>query len=640
MTEAGRETGSWSVDGGVLRLELDGEALTPTANEVYDLVFDGGETFRGRACAPGKTDGISFSRYPARLIMALRYGDGPDGTALYAVPSAIAGENRIDLLGGGQLDIDQVIVGSRWYPLATGALDHVNQQLGRTGAKPGRALSLRQYLELRKMAGSEDWIEDGTGEGKPPVPAELEQRTEEALVSFRGNLYPYQRDGWRWLTYIWQEGLGAILADEMGLGKTIQVIALLASPERDAAAPSMIVAPTTLLENWRREIGKFAQGLRVIVHQGADRSGDYRTLCDADVVITSYETVVRDSSMFAMIDWRIVVLDEAQAIKNPDTKRTQAIKALRRRTGIAVTGTPLENRVRDLWSLTDFAIPGYLGNLEDFESRFVNDQTGAADLEPLVSPIMLRRMVADVATDLPERLTIPQAIGLSETEAARYEQVRQETLAEYGASGHLVALGRLRMFCAHPMLIEQADWSLNEAMAFTKTRRLVEIIDEVFARRQKMLVFTSYNRMAALIVRIVRERYRAYAAAINGNTPVPDRQKTVDMFSEEAGPALLALNPRAAGAGLNITAATHVVHYNLEWNPAIEDQASARAHRRGQTRPVTIHRLYFATTVEEVVNDRLELKRDLSGAAVVGVAGTENDRADVARALRISPVGF
>lgn len=313
------------MDGGVLRLELDGEAQTPTANEVYDLVFGGGETFRGRACAPGKTGGISFSRYPARLIMTLRYGDGPDGAALYAVPSAVAGEYRIDLPGGGQPDIDQVIVGSRWYPLATGALDHVKQQLGRTGALPGRALSLRQYLELRKMAGSEDWIEDETGEGKPPVPAELEQRTEEALVSFRGNLYPYQRDGWRWLTYIWQEGLGAILADEMGLGKTIQVIALLASPERDAAAPSMIVAPTTLLENWRREIGKFAHGLRVIVHQGADRSGDYRTLCDADVVITSYETVVRDSSMFAMIDWRIVVLDEAQAIKNPDTKRTQAM---------------------------------------------------------------------------------------------------------------------------------------------------------------------------------------------------------------------------------------------------------------------------------------------------------------------------
>ena len=195
------------------------------------------------------------------------------------------------------------------------------------------------------------------------------------------------------------------------------------------------------------------------------------------------------------------------------------------------------------------------------------------------------------------------------------------------------------MFCTHPMLIEPTDWSLDQALGFSKTRRLVEIIDEVFARRHKLLVFTSYNRMAALIERIARERYRVFGASINGDTPVPDRQRTVDRFTEEAGPGLLALNPRAAGAGLNITAATHVVHYNLEWNPAIEDQASARAHRRGQTRPVTVHRLYFASTVEEVVNERLELKRGLSGAAVVGVAGTADDRADVAKALRTSPVG-
>lgn len=634
-------TARWSTASGLLQLETGGEIVTPTADEVYDLMFGGASEFRGRACriAPAD-DGLSFSRYPARLAVTLRYRTETADPALYALLSASAAGQTVDLGPVGEHSADHVLIGSRWFPFAPGALEYVRAGLGRAGVTAGGDLSLRQYLELRKFAGTEDWILDETGDGRPPpAPVQLEQRTEDALVSFRGTLYPYQRDGWRWLTYIWQEGLGAILADEMGLGKTIQIIALLASPERDAAAPSLIVAPTTLLENWRREIDKFAQGLRVVIHQGADRSGDYRTLLGADVVVTSYETVVRDTSMFAMIDWRIVVLDEAQAIKNPDTKRTQAIKALRRRTGIAVTGTPLENSIRDLWSLTDFAIPGYLGDLADFEGRFINDEAGAADLEPLVSPVMLRRMVADVATDLPERITIPQAIALSDEEAAVYERVRQETLEEYGASGHLVALGRLRMFCTHPMLIEATDWSLDQALGFTKTRRLVEIIDEVFARRQKMLVFTSYNRMASLIERIARERYGAFAASINGDTPVPDRQKTVDRFTEEAGPGLLALNPRAAGAGLNITAATHVIHYNLEWNPAIEDQASARAHRRGQTRPVTVHRLYFASTVEEVVNERLELKRGLSGAAVVGVAGTADDRADVAKALRISPVG-
>lgn len=637
--EGARTAARWRSDGTLLHLEHDGETLTLTADEIYGLVFEKATSVRGRPCTiQPDAAAPTFSRYPALLSVRLLYRMAEDRPVICAVVSATAAGQTVDLGPPGTHHPDHVLIGSRWYPFAIGARDQILARLAAAGVTGQGDLSLRQYLELRKLSVSEDWIGDETGNGHPPVRTDEPVRSESALVSFRGTLYPYQRDGWHWLTYIWQEGLGAILADEMGLGKTIQIIALLASPERDAAAPSLIVAPATLLENWRREIAKFANGISVIIHQGADRSGDYRSLLQADVVVTSYETVVRDSSMFAMVDWRIVVLDEAQAIKNPDTKRTRAIKDLRRRTGIAVTGTPLENRVRDLWSLADFCIPGYLGELADFEARFVNDEAGAADLEPLVSPIMLRRMVADVAGDLPARISIPQAIGLADDEAANYERVRQETLSEYGASGHLVALGRLRMFCTHPMLLESVDWSLDAAIGFSKTRRLVEIIDEVFSRRQKMLVFTSYNRMAALIVRIVRERYGAYASVINGETPVQDRQPIVDRFSEETGAALLALNPRAAGTGLNITAATHVVHYNLEWNPAIEDQASARAHRRGQTRPVTIHRLFFASTVEEVVNERLELKRGLSGAAVVGVAGTEADRADIVDALRISPL--
>lgn len=629
----------WAADGPLLSLTDGVTTILPSGEEIYGLVFEGARHLRGAAVEIQREEGDpTFSRYPARLAVRVRYDTLRDGPVLSACLLAITPGGDAELGPVGAQSADHVLVEGRWYPFARGAFDQLRADLAAVGIADGGDLSLRQYLELRKLAGSRDWIVDETGDGRPPASGVDLQRTEASLISFRGKLYPYQQDGWRWLSYIWQEGLGAILADEMGLGKTIQIIALLASPERDAAAPSLIVAPTTLLENWRREIGKFADGLKVRIHQGADRTGDYRVLLDQDVVVTSYETVVRDGSMFRMIDWRIVVLDEAQAIKNPDAKRTRAIKELRRRTGIAVTGTPMENRVRDLWSLADFAIPGYLGDVADFEARFNNDEGGAADLEPLISPIMLRRLVSEVATDLPEMIRIPQAIALAENEAARYEIIRQETLAEYGAAGQLVALSRLRMFCTHPMLLDDVEWSLDEAMGFSKTRRLVEIIDEVFARRQKMLVFTSYNRMAALIVRIVRERYGAFAGTINGDTPVTDRQPMVDRFTEEAGPALLALNPRAAGAGLNITAATHVVHYNLEWNPAIEDQASARAYRRGQTRPVTIHRLYFASSVEEVVNERLDFKRGVAGAAVVGVAGTEGDRADIAKALRISPV--
>jgi SNF2 family DNA or RNA helicase len=466
----------------------------------------------------------------------------------------------------------------------------------------------------------------------------LSGREPAELVTFKGNLYPYQRDGWQWLTYIWSERLGAILADEMGLGKTIQLIALLASPERDEAAPSLVVGPSTLMENWRREIEKFAPGLKTMIHQGSRRSGDFRSLLQFDVVITSYETVVRDGSMFNMIDWRIVILDEAQAIKNPDTSRARAVKELRRRCGIAVTGTPVENGLRDLWSLCDFALPGLLGDLETFELKFPDDRLGAAALEPLTSPIMLRRRVAEVATDLPPRIDIPQVLLLSEEEAADYERIRLDTIAEFPQAASLVALTRLRMFCAHPGLLVDAPISVEAGLRFTKLQRLFEIVDEVFSAREKILVFTSYNEMADLIVRIVRERYGNYAAVINGQTPVDQRQPVVDRFSQETGGALLALNPRAAGTGLNITAASHVVHYNLEWNPAVEDQASARAHRRGQARPVTVHRLYFGDSVEETVNDRLVRKRDLSETAVVGVSGGEETIGDITKALQKSPV--
>jgi SNF2 family DNA or RNA helicase len=423
----------------------------------------------------------------------------------------------------------------------------------------------------------------------------------------------------------------------MGLGKTIQVVALLASPEREHVAPSLVIAPSTLLENWRREIAKFAPTLRTYIHQGSQRTGDFRELLQKDVVITSYDTAVRDSSMLRMIEWPIVVLDEAQAIKNPDTKRAVSVKKLKRKVGIAVTGTPIENRLRDLWSILDFCIPGYLGDEASFEQQFSDDLTGAASLEPLVSPVLLRRKVSEVAQDLPPRIDIPQALTLSEIEAEEYERIRQETIAEYGGNATLVALGRLRMFCAHPMLLDSVPWTTARALTFGKFQRLFEIADEVFENRQKMLVFTSYNRMAELIRQTVRERYGFFAEVINGDTLVPERQVIVDRFSQTPGAALLALNPKAAGTGLNITAATHVVHYNLEWNPAVEDQASARAYRRGQQLPVTIHRLFYADTVEEAVDDRLSRKRLLSKTAVVGVEGAKDDYADIVRALQASP---
>ena len=358
-------------------------------------------------------------------------------------------------------------------------------------------------------------------------------------------------------------------------------------------------------------------------------------LAEYDVVVTSYDTIVRDSGMFGMIEWPTVILDEAQNIKNPDATRTKTVKAIRRRSSFAVTGTPVENRLSDLWSITDFVMPGYLGSLRTFQADYGNEVEGAARLEQLVSPIMLRRRVSAVAKDLPQRIDIPQAIELEASEAEIYESIRSDIFSKHGAAATLVSLTKLRMFCAHPSL---ADSQIRADLRFSKLDRLYELVEEIFAFGEKVIIFTSYTGMADIISRGIEKDHGIFVRTLDGRTPIPDRQDLIDAFSNLSGPAALILNPKAGGSGLNITAANHVIHYNLEWNPALEDQASARAYRRGQELPVTVHRLFVASTVEEVVDDRVSRKRQLSGAAVVGITGETEDYADIVSALQRSPV--
>jgi SNF2 family DNA or RNA helicase len=311
------------------------------------------------------------------------------------------------------------------------------------------------------------------------------------------------------------------------------------------------------------------------------------------------------------------------------------VKALRRKSAFAVTGTPIENRLIDLWSITDLVFPGHLGGQKGFEATYTDDLESAARLEALVSPIMLRRCVAEVATDLPDRIDIPQAIDLEPAEAEAYERVRQDIFNHFGTAATLVSLGALRMFCAHPSLVAT---QAGDVATFSKMQRLLEILEEIFALGEKVLIFTSYTKMADMIADQIIRRFGLIAEVLDGRTGIEDRQPMIDRFSHSNGAGALILNPRAGGTGLNITAANHVIHYNLEWNPAVEDQASARAFRRGQTKPVTVHRLFVAGTVEEVVDERVCRKRALSGAAVVGVEGKDEDYADIVAALQRSPL--
>ena len=536
-------------------------------------------------------------------------------------------------------EADHIVISGKWYPFEPGSVQQVNEILDTTGVGDVGVISFRAYLKLRKLAQTHDLVLDRT-EGEVIQPGITANQSLDVPRLFKGKLYPYQLNGWRWLSFLFKEQLGGILADEMGLGKTVQIITALADPDRDSVSPALIIAPSTLLENWRREVLKFSPSLVTTIHQGPARTGAPSILEDNDVVITSYDTVVRDGALFYMVIWKVVVLDEAQAIKNPGTKRAVSVKGLKRKVSIAVTGTPVENRLRDLWSLMDFVLPGYLGSESEFEQWFADDENAATELEQLVSPMLLRRRIQEVAQDLPDRIEIPQVLDLDEQEANQYERIREEIVTEYGKSATLVALMKLRMFCTHPLILKQKGlWGRN-ILKFGKFARLLEILEEIFENGEKALVFTSYNMMSDLIVEQVREQFGIYSNYIDGRTPVPERQEIVDKFASERLPGVLALNPRAAGTGLNITAANHVIHYNLEWNPAIEDQASARAYRRGQDKPVTIHRLYYANTVEEVIDQRLERKRNLANTAVVGVTGKEEEYEDIIRALQLTPAAI
>lgn len=625
MGATDRTVPQWTIEDGAVVLRLaSGVLVRPTATEIAGSEFKQRRTVQGHEVTERPSESlpdIQFHRFPPDAVLELT----PPSFDLSIPPTY-----RIRLAGVDaepSPGTDQLLAGSHWYPLPLEVIAVIHQlvaQLGITGP-----LSVKQYLALRR------YESDLITVAPEPAPGTIGTREDQPESNVKATLYPYQRNGFRWLSRIADEGLGCLLADEMGLGKTLQVIALLLR-ESDRRAPSIVIAPATLLENWRRELERFAPSLTVCTHRGSGRTGYPRVLASFNVVLTSYDTAVRDMSVLEMVPWNVAVLDEAQAIKTPDVQRTLTLKSLPRRVAIAVTGTPVENRLRDLWSLIDFAVPDFLGELDDFEQRYSNDIGGAADLEPLVSPLILRRTVAEVAQDLPERIEIPQAVELSEDAAGRYDALRVDIAAEYGTSATLVALTKLRMFCAHPFLVDGGEG--DPLPHSSKYARLIEIVDELFLRGNKILIFTSYQRMADILTADLQRRYAIHVVAIDGRTPVANRQILVDQFSGVASAAALILNPKAAGTGLNITAATNVIHYNLEWNPATEDQATARAHRRGQTKPVAVHRLFHPGTVEDVINQRLQRKRALAANAVVGTAGSDSDLADVLAALNASPM--
>jgi superfamily II DNA or RNA helicase len=449
--------------------------------------------------------------------------------------------------------------------------------------------------------------------------------------ALRGTLRPYQRAGVQWLRLLSGLRLGACLADDMGLGKTVQVLALLLAERR---GPSLLVAPASLLANWAAEVEKFAPDLRIaIVHPSAMSAAEIGAFtadraATLDLAITSYGSLLRISAL-SEIEWHYAVLDEAQAIKNPNAKQTRAAKALKASARVALTGTPVENHLGDLWSIFDFINPGLLGSAKQFRryAKMLADRetNPYGPLRELVRPYILRRMKTDKAiiSDLPDKSEVKAWCSLSRRQAALYEQaVRELERALENSEGIerkgvvLAMLMRLKQICNHP-----TQWLRDNAWAESdsgKLARLREIAEVVGSRQEKMLVFSQFREMTAPLAAFLGEVFGRPGVVLHGGTAVRGRRDVVRAFQEDENVPFFVLSLKAGGSGLNLTAASHVVHFDRWWNPAVENQATDRAFRIGQRRNVLVHKFVCRGTVEEKIDALIESKQGMSDELLAG----------------------
>ncbi|MGH9629877.1 MAG: DEAD/DEAH box helicase [Bryobacteraceae bacterium] len=458
-------------------------------------------------------------------------------------------------------------------------------------------------------------------------------------AALKGTLRPYQQVGVRWLYLLTRLGFGACLADDMGLGKTIQVLSLLLVVKRQTNGkqePSLLVAPASLLANWASEIERFAPGLNALIaHPSALPATDLKRLPperlqNVDLVITSYGSLLR-LPWIAERSWRLIVLDEAQAIKNPDAKQTRTAKKLVAGAKLALTGTPVENRLGDLWSIFDFINPGLLGSPKDFTSftkRLAERSHGSyGPLRELVRPYILRRLKTDrtVIADLPDKTEIKAFCQLSRQQAALYEQAVRELSQQLADTtgiqrkGLVLAfLTRFKQICNHPsQWLGDGAWSEDDSGKWARLREIAEVIA---AKQEKMLVFSQFREVTAPLAAFLGSVFGGPGLVLHGETEVKKRKELVRRFQEDEAERFFVLSLKAGGTGLNLTAASHVVHFDRWWNPAVENQATDRAFRIGQTRNVLVHKFVCRGTVEEKIDQLIDSKSRLSRDLLEGGA--------------------
>jgi superfamily II DNA or RNA helicase len=556
---------------------------------------------------------------------------GEDALTRAEVAALLAGSDGLVLLKGKWVEVDRARL--------TEALEHWRRIQG-----AGGGISFVEGMRLlagapADLSGEEEernapwsfvdagaWLKSILDRLKAPEPEPVHLARKDLHATLRS----YQEAGVAWLRLLSGLGLGACLADDMGLGKTMQVLALLLILKKENAGPSLLVLPASLLANWNAEIDRFAPGLRALyLHPSFGRLPGAEELAERlsklDVVLTSYGMLQRSPGL-TEASWTLVVLDEAQAIKNPGTRQAKAVKRLRAKARIALTGTPVENRLSDLWSIFDFLCPGLLGSLTRFraftKALEAKDGERFTPLRNLVRPYILRRLKTDkgVISDLPDKTVVPAYCGLTRAQAVLYQSIVDELADDLQAQEGmkrrgliLASLLKLKQACNHPAHLRgDGRWTPEESGKFA---RLAEIVEEIASRQDRVLVFTQFREMTEPLAAYCATLFGRSGCVLHGQTPVRERQKLVDAFQAEDGPPFFVLSLKAGGTGLNLTAASHVIHFDRWWNPAVENQATDRAFRIGQKKNVLVHTFICRGTVEEkidaLIQEKASLARDL-----------------------------
>lgn len=516
----------------------------------------------------------------------------------------------------------------RWIEVDRGILKSALKVLGDDGRKMSEREALAFAFGFSRRRGVAARVK-GTGWfGK--VLEELRSggrfRTLAKPRGFRGALRAYQRRGYSWIKFLADRGFGALLADDMGLGKTVQVIAWMLKGREASAARTLVVAPVSVTMNWVREIGKFAPKLKVMLHQGRDRKSglDLRmAAAGCDVVVTGYPLFVKDFRELCDVKFDALVLDEAQTIKNPDTRAARSARAFPADIRIALTGTPFENRATDLWSIEEFLNPGLLGTRGEFVQDFERPLSeggpspALAELKKALEPFLLRRMKNDpgIAAELGPKREIREYCVLSSRQRAAYEvalaRYANGRLGGRGSKGAALALlTELKLVCDG---LSPDGHSIDGG----KADRLVELLESIFEAGESALVFTQYVKVGERLKRLLEERFARKVPFLHGGLLPSEREARIAAFNSSAKPTAFLLSLKAGGFGLNLTKATHVIHYDRWWNPAVENQATDRAHRIGQTRTVFVHLFISHGTLEDRIDALLEEKRALAGELVV-----------------------